>query len=843
VFTFIIQLLDWSSYGQPHLFVLFFFWVWFIWLSKAIPALLYRPYSAPYTATTSVIIPVVDEPADLFDQVLARITAQHPTEVLVVINGERNEELEQVCRRFAPLVEYLWTPVSGKRNALRIGIEQAHGEICLLVDSDTVWTPGVLAEIVKPFRDPSIGGVTSHQQVLQPERNWLTRFADWMEEIRTTYSMPSQSVFGQVGCLPGRTIAFRTSILRRALPDFVAETFLGVHIEVSDDRALTNYMLRYGYRTVYQRTSVVYTDAPSELGRFIRQQYRWAKGSQYNTLKMWPWMVRHAPLLCLHFSADILTPFFLVGALVNTVWRIVSESAQIPIIHGTPLASVWLQVALACVGAMLSIGVRQIPHFARSPRDAFLLPVFVVALTLIMTPIRIWGFITMGVDAGWGTRAGSYRGTRLRTAAAKPTGDPRPAASPRPKPAPHSHGQRLIPASIGLILVVVMLVVGPFLEGHDRRPAGAVIRRVPDSGLSFGLYVKDSSFLELASAEQALGRKADIFLDFSLLGSPFNAERTARLIQSGYTVVLTLEFWEGSNPDDRYNLAAIASGALDDEIDRWARDLRAFGKPVVLRPLQEFNGDWYPWSVDSGTNQPNQFVPAWRHIVDRFRADGASNVQFELCFSRFDADAVERDIGADENALQDSGWRVFWPGDDYVDIVGLDVFNWPRDDTHRWQSFDELFADSYNRLVELTNKPIWIQELATTGVGGDRAAWIEAAFQGIRTNYPRVTSVTWFNYSPLPGRDWAFGASAESRAALAVAVNPAGGGRTAPGGPGLGQLLIMAGLALLAAAGLATAALLRSRVGAGPPGKFPSTPVADRYGSRPPNRGEATRAR
>ena len=55
--TFIIQLLDWSIYGQPHLFVLFFVWVWCIWMSRAIPALLYRPCTRPYATTTTVIIP------------------------------------------------------------------------------------------------------------------------------------------------------------------------------------------------------------------------------------------------------------------------------------------------------------------------------------------------------------------------------------------------------------------------------------------------------------------------------------------------------------------------------------------------------------------------------------------------------------------------------------------------------------------------------------------------------------------------------------------------------------------------------------------------------------------
>ncbi len=47
--------------------------------------------------------------------------------------------------------------------------------------------------------------------------------------------------------------------------DFMTQKFLGVFLEVSDDRTLTNLTLKQGFRTVYQSTSLVYTDAPTQL--------------------------------------------------------------------------------------------------------------------------------------------------------------------------------------------------------------------------------------------------------------------------------------------------------------------------------------------------------------------------------------------------------------------------------------------------------------------------------------------------------------------------------------------------------------------------------------------------
>ena len=77
---------------------------------------------------------------------------------------------------------------------------------------------------------------------------------------------------------------------------------MGVFLEVSDDRTLTNLTLKEGYRTVYQYTSLVYTDAPLQVKKLFKQQLRWARGWQYNTLRMMPWMLGHAPMLAFFFA-------------------------------------------------------------------------------------------------------------------------------------------------------------------------------------------------------------------------------------------------------------------------------------------------------------------------------------------------------------------------------------------------------------------------------------------------------------------------------------------------------------------------------------------------------------
>ncbi len=409
--TFSLQTYDLLRGGPLTLFLATIIAIWAVWGAKATLAARYRPHTDGYdNLTVSVIIPVVDEPEELFDDMLTRICDQEPEQILVVINGARNPTLEAVCERHG--TPYLWTEKPGKRNAIREGVEHSTGDIIILVDSDTLWEPDTLPELLRPFARRYVGGVTTRQSILNPERNLLTRWAEWSERVRWTTSNPAYSHLGAVGCLPGRTIAFRRTILQDTMEQFMTERFLGTHLEVSDDRSLTNLCLKQGYLTVYQSTSLVHTDAPTDLRTFVRQQLRWARGSQYNTTRMLPWMLRNTPFLALGFLFDILLPYALLG--IMTSWAIITIQQQ----NSTTLLGYTLalgpgilinSILFAVAGMTLSLLLRQWGTMTGMRRHAV-----GIALinTLLLVPIRAWGFARMNADRPWGTRKGGFAGTR-----------------------------------------------------------------------------------------------------------------------------------------------------------------------------------------------------------------------------------------------------------------------------------------------------------------------------------------------------------------------------------------------------------------------------------------------
>lgn len=461
MFIYLLQVRE-ALRGRPAVlagFAVYASVVWVLWAIKTVVSRRYEPYRDTHRARASVIVPVVDEPVPLFTEVLTRILKQRPHQTIVVINGARNPDLEDVCNDLG--VEWLWTPTAGKRNAIRLGVDHATGDICVLVDSDTLWTRDTLPELLKPFADPRVGGVTTRQRIWEARdwngdlpvdtltrprfarrlrqlgrrarRRWqlskarfIRRWADWLENSRARYSLPMQSVVGQVGCLPGRTIAFRTSVLQRAMYAFMTEKFLGVFLEVSDDRNLTNLCLKQGYRTVYQETSLVYTDCPVTMKKLARQQLRWARGSQYNTMRMTPWMVGHAPLLGLFFVADIALPFLLLGTILTWIYRSTTHTGVNfiePILRANPPPWGYVMIATYIVaGSTMSMWLRQFRHLAEEPRDYLWMPAYILFSTFVLMPIRLIGFTRMAHTVGWGTRHNAYAGHahRLNPKAALP---------------------------------------------------------------------------------------------------------------------------------------------------------------------------------------------------------------------------------------------------------------------------------------------------------------------------------------------------------------------------------------------------------------------------------------
>ncbi|HUP18338.1 MAG TPA: glycosyl hydrolase [Gemmatimonadota bacterium] len=177
---------------------------------------------------------------------------------------------------------------------------------------------------------------------------------------------------------------------------------------------------------------------------------------------------------------------------------------------------------------------------------------------------------------------------------------------------------------------------------------------------------------------------------------------------------------------DRGGLAGIARGDYDFYVDAWARKAAGHGEPIVLRFAHEMNDSYrYPWGQQN--NGVADFIAAWRHVVDRFRAAGADDVMW-----------------AWSPHLAYEGYWSYWPGDEYVDWIATGALNYGTAAVwSEWYGFDQIFGRHYMELHQV-GKPILIAEFGSLAVGGDRAAWYRDALEALPRLYPAVRGVLFF---------------------------------------------------------------------------------------------------
>ncbi len=159
--------------------------------------------------------------------------------------------------------------------------------------------------------------------------------------------------------------------------------------------------------------------------------------------------------------------------------------------------------------------------------------------------------------------------------------------------------------------------------------------------------------------------------------------------------------------------------------------MRSYGGPLVIRFAHEMNGTWYPWAQGVNGNGAGDYAAAWRRVVSVFRAQRVMNVQW------FWSPNVPFEGSTPLAGL--------YPGDDVVDRVGLDGYNWGTSQSwSRWQSAAEVFGPGLAQVRALSTRPFFIGEIGSAEDGGDKAAWIRDLWSWL-DSVPEVRGLTWFH--------------------------------------------------------------------------------------------------
>jgi len=248
----------------------------------------YRPYplsTAPLPSLT-VVIPAYNEGQMVEMALYSVIQADYPRgqlEIVCVDDGSTDDTwdyIEQVRARYPDLIKTIrFSRNRGKKQALSAGFQAARGAILVTVDSDSVIEPEALRHLVAPLQeDRTIGAVAGNVRVYNRHQSFMGKMQG-VRFINLDFLRASQSLYKTVICTPGSLSAYRRTAVLPVLKDWLEQTFLGAPCHHSEDRALTNFILRQGFYTYYQRSALVYTLVPETYQGVCRMYLRWERGN------------------------------------------------------------------------------------------------------------------------------------------------------------------------------------------------------------------------------------------------------------------------------------------------------------------------------------------------------------------------------------------------------------------------------------------------------------------------------------------------------------------------------------------------------------------------------------
>lgn len=245
----------------------------------------------------------------------------------------------------------------------------------------------------------------------------------------------------------------------------------------------------------------------------------------------------------------------------------------------------------------------------------------------------------------------------------------------------------------------------------------------PPGSVPFGAYDPGGDF-----TDDPVPVIEHLFLPWEDVYLPSLNDADAYAMERGRALLVTLEPWTWSRSErntPQYLRAGISEGKYDQNMRDICTVMGGLKSSVTLRwghEMDDGSGQfiWAGW-------KPADYIAAFHRMIDICR-EAAPNIRIMW------------------SPLGDEGMEAYYPGDDYVDIVGISVFGlqqWDQDKFDHDRSYNEVMEPRYRRAAAF-GKPVVVAEL---GYSGDQAyvdSW-ENAVRVARPDLQNLVGVVYFD--------------------------------------------------------------------------------------------------
>ncbi len=296
-------------------------------------------------------------------------------------------------------------------------------------------------------------------------------------------------------------------------------------------------------------------------------------------------------------------------------------------------------------------------------------------------------------------------------------------------------------AGAGILLAAVLLAGVALVSRQEAVPpdTGRLVEPSPRA-VPIGVFSGSASPSRVARFGRRLGRPVDLVHDYlgrrswaAITDVDHLVDPWRRAGFAGRTV-----FTVPMLPDSGGSLSSGAAGRYNKHFRLLARRLVAGGfDTATLRLGPEFNGTWFPWSIDVPRGG-RRYAAYWRQIVISMRSVMGARFRFD-----WSPNAGSSYVGKSGRQLSAAS---AYPGDRYVDYIGLDVFDqsWAKGTdsaSKRWKelvrqqdglNWHSRFANAHNKAMTF---PEWgLVSRPDDRGGGDNPYFVERMHEWIQTH-------------------------------------------------------------------------------------------------------------
>jgi cellulose synthase/poly-beta-1,6-N-acetylglucosamine synthase-like glycosyltransferase/transposase len=632
---------------------------------------------------------------------------------------------------------------------------QATGDALLVIfDADQVAKPDFLLKTIPPFGDPKMGWVQTGQYYANLD-NPVSRWADDQQSMFYNLLCPGKEALN-AAFICGTNVVIRATALDEigGLPqDSVTEDFAA------------SIALHPSWRSIYLTDVLATGLGPLDIPSYLKQQGRWALGTLGVFRTHWREILLPKKqglrmgqrvqyfLACTHYLCGLRDLIYLVSPMLFIF-------TGIPAVRSTYLSEyLWhflpygLLGAIALwysarsitglrgiiigfgsfpvlIGSLLSVVFQRKVGFAVTSKQRgkkrslsylwvyFFFLLLCVASLFWATQVKGQQQTSLFISVLWVVYSmlmlGSFlwlnfKDMRFQAAVQQSRATDETIAG-------QQYPSKLLQRKRGLHplwnLVLAALVAGPILASNSLGFLTFLVRSQPfvisQEKLAAPYFGVSLPVQLLKNRPPVLER--DLGTQFSIIGRTqdihdlFDTSWADQLAAQHARPWITLQFGV-FGPDHKpaldANLLAIINGLHDQEIRRWAEDIRKYGKPVYLTILQHADKNWSLSSGVANGGIPEDVPKAWMHVQSVFRAVGANKVAW---------------VWAPAEPVND---QPYAPPASTIDVVLQSFIMYPGTS---WGDPEMILQNLVNRYP---GKPIFVEASANDALAARKAAWLE----------------------------------------------------------------------------------------------------------------------